>query len=162
MELKFLPDNLKYLRKSKELSQDEMCMELGEALGFVKENGEPKRSKWSNYETGKSQPDLKSFVKIAKFFGVTESNLLHQNLSSLAAEPVPEYEKQGNDTPIDNLFLVAVRKIEEKHEEIIKTKNYIIEGLEKDKERLEKRADKYEDAVFGFIKNDKTKASKAS
>ena len=36
-----------------------------------------KASTWGNYENGKSTPYLGEFVKICKYFGVSESHILH-------------------------------------------------------------------------------------
>lgn len=39
-----------------------------------------KRTTWVGYEAGKSQPYIKELVRIAAFFGVTETDLLHSDL----------------------------------------------------------------------------------
>lgn len=68
-KLEFFSQNLKYLRKSRGLSQSEMLTELG----F-------ERTTWGGYETGKSKPSLDDFIKIADYFGISEYDLLHKNL----------------------------------------------------------------------------------
>lgn len=40
-----------------------------------------KQSTWGGYETGKSFPSLKDFLKICETFGVSETELLHKDLS---------------------------------------------------------------------------------
>lgn len=91
--LEYLSKNLKVLRKSKKLSQDEICVKLG----FINETtGKTARSKWSNYETGNSQPILNDLIKIAKFFDISETKLLHTDISNEVSEPKEAYHK----TPI--------------------------------------------------------------
>jgi transcriptional regulator with XRE-family HTH domain len=51
------------LRKRKRLKQDQIL--------------DIKPSTWSNYEQGTSTPVLKDFIKICQFFGVTETQILH-------------------------------------------------------------------------------------
>ncbi|MDB0602197.1 helix-turn-helix transcriptional regulator [Tenacibaculum maritimum] len=59
--------NLKFLRKKKRLRQDEV-------LGF-------KRTQWANYEGGKSYPKFIDLIEIANFFDISETDLIHSNLS---------------------------------------------------------------------------------
>jgi transcriptional regulator with XRE-family HTH domain len=63
-------ENLKFLRELRKLSIAQMADLL-----------KLKPSRWGNYETGESQPNLDVFVYIAKFFGVEETDLLHTDLS---------------------------------------------------------------------------------
>ncbi len=65
----FFYNNLKYLRsqypgKSKDFYK---------AIGFSS-------SRWRNYEKGTSQPSLTYLAKIAEFFDISESDLIHVNL----------------------------------------------------------------------------------
>lgn len=62
-------ENVKFLRKKNSLTQPEIKKEIGI---------EP--TTWSNYERGKSYPNLKLFCEIAKFFEVPETELLHASL----------------------------------------------------------------------------------
>ncbi|HSH25725.1 MAG TPA: RstR family transcriptional repressor [Massilibacterium sp.] len=60
-----LSKRLKYLRKKKGLSQQNMADFLGIS-----------RQGYGKYEDGKSEPDNKSLVKLAKYFGVSTDWLL--------------------------------------------------------------------------------------
>lgn len=43
------------------------------------------RSTWNNYETGSSNPALKDFIIISKYFGIPETDLLHVDLEKIGA-----------------------------------------------------------------------------
>jgi transcriptional regulator with XRE-family HTH domain len=66
----YLYKNLKALRKSKGWTQDEMLPVCGIT-----------RSTWSNYETGQTQPDVETIVKISGIFGVSIDDLILKDLS---------------------------------------------------------------------------------
>ena len=63
--------NIKLLRESRGLKQSGML----NALGF-------KRTTWNGYESDKSTPNIDDLIKIAKFFDLSESDLLHTDLSN--------------------------------------------------------------------------------
>lgn len=52
------------------------------------------RTTWNNYETGTSIPNLETLCTIAKYFGVTESDLLHEDLTVIGN--LTEIEKRGH------------------------------------------------------------------
>lgn len=68
--MKFFSSNLRLLRKNSGFTQ----AQIKDRLGI-----EP--TTWSNYERGKSFPNLELFSKISKFFGVFEDALLNHDLS---------------------------------------------------------------------------------
>ncbi|NNV54568.1 XRE family transcriptional regulator [Limnovirga soli] len=68
----FFPSNLNYLRKQKQLTQDEAATALG-----------LKRNTFSNYETGHSEPDIATIITIATYFSVDLSNLLEIDLKEV-------------------------------------------------------------------------------
>lgn len=43
-----------------------------ESLGFT-------QARWSAWEAGKARPNLEDFIKIAQYFNVSETDLLHGN-----------------------------------------------------------------------------------
>ena len=103
-------NNLKSLRKQKDLRQDE----IKSLLGFS-------RTTWSNYELGLSEPSLAGLVKISKFFGVTLDDLLTADLGSgdensgsgtrrrrkdLGADPQTEGSLVMNEPEADLSFLL--------------------------------------------------------
>ncbi|MCX6208355.1 MAG: helix-turn-helix transcriptional regulator [Bacteroidetes bacterium] len=75
----FFGKNLIHLRNREGKKQAEM-------LGFIGIN----RTTWNNYENQKSFPKLEDFIKIAKHFGISETDLLHTNLEKEAAKHLPK------------------------------------------------------------------------
>lgn len=63
--------NLKYLRKSRKITQEEMSVILGVS-----------RTTMGDYERGHTEPNIKSMVKMANFFKVSLDELLRSDLSN--------------------------------------------------------------------------------
>lgn len=72
--MKYFSKNIRFLRQQAGLSQADIERKL-----------EIKRSTWNNYESGLSKPYVEALIEIAKFFNVTEGDLLHLNLSKNSA-----------------------------------------------------------------------------
>lgn len=68
----YLAQNIKKLRKQKGLSQQAFSSDLGVSTGAV-----------GNWETSNREPDLKTIVKLAKYFGVTLDDLVLKDLTPL-------------------------------------------------------------------------------
>lgn len=90
--MNYLPENLYFLRKQRKLRQDEMLAVLGISGGT-----------WSNYENGKTEPQIQTLIDIAVFFEVTLDDLLRISLSNhqsiVAQSPGPYQsaaERQDN------------------------------------------------------------------
>lgn len=66
-----LTNNLKYLRKSRKLNQDE----LGRTLNIS-------RQAYSNYENNKRTPDLDTLMSLSKYYQVTLDQLVNYDLSN--------------------------------------------------------------------------------
>jgi transcriptional regulator with XRE-family HTH domain len=64
-----LSKNLKFLRTSKNITQSELCEQLG-----------VQRSMISAYEDGRSEPKLSTLIKLAEIFHVTVDELLNRDL----------------------------------------------------------------------------------
>ncbi|HRO17954.1 MAG TPA: XRE family transcriptional regulator [Ferruginibacter sp.] len=64
--------NLKYLRKVKGVTQNEIAI----GLGF-------KQTAWSGYELGKSTPNFSDLMRIIKYFNISASDLLEIDLSKI-------------------------------------------------------------------------------
>jgi len=77
-----LGNNLKFLRKRKKLTQDEMLVGL-----------DIQRSTWSNYENGYTTPDFDTIIKVSNFFEVTVDDLLKRDVSA----DVQVIEKKGGE-----------------------------------------------------------------
>ncbi|RXK81977.1 helix-turn-helix domain-containing protein [Filimonas effusa] len=71
LTLNYLPENLYFLRKQRKLRQDEMLAVLGISGGT-----------WSNYENGKTEPQIQTLIDIAVFFEVNIDDLLRVSLSN--------------------------------------------------------------------------------
>jgi len=67
--MQYFPSNLKFLRNKGGFTQAEIKYHL-----------EIEPTTWSNYERGKSVPNLELFYKISKFFQVSEHDLLNIDL----------------------------------------------------------------------------------
>jgi len=67
----YFGNNLRFLRKSKNLKTSETLVNIG----F-------KPSQWSNYENEISFPKFLDLIKISKYFGVKESDLIHTDLKN--------------------------------------------------------------------------------
>lgn len=92
------PKRLKYLRTKKKISQTEM----GELLGIS-------RQAYGKYESGASEPDQKTMIKLSAYFGVTIDYLVgHSNHPKLsekedieADEYIKELEEMLKNKPDD-------------------------------------------------------------
>lgn len=82
--MKHFGANLAFLRKSRRMKQAEIQAGLG-----------IQRTTWNNYENGKSFPNLQLFVEIAKYFGVNETDLLHNDISLGKVSEVEANTKKG-------------------------------------------------------------------
>ena len=90
--------NLKFLRKRKKVSQEEIATKLGLT-----------RSTYSGYENGVAEPNLENLVKFAEFFSISLDKLVKQDLSKL------------NDRDLDQLSTGISNDIEGKKLRIIAT-----------------------------------------
>lgn len=79
-----LPGNLRILRKHKNLQQEDMLEKLGIS-----------RATWSNYELGKTEPNVETLISITEFFNVTMDNLVREDLS-LDPEKLPYKARNYN------------------------------------------------------------------
>jgi transcriptional regulator with XRE-family HTH domain len=66
MKQMLFADNLKNLRKSKKLSQQQIAGGTGIARSMI-----------SDYENGKKEPTLSAVVKLAEFFGLTLDEMVY-------------------------------------------------------------------------------------
>lgn len=75
----FFASNIKHLREKNGLKQAEIPIKLN-----------INRTTWNNYEAGVSKPNVDGLITIAKYFGVTESDLLHRDLCTLGPTSLPQ------------------------------------------------------------------------
>lgn len=85
----FLGQNIKYLRKSRGISQEDLSKVLDRTYSAV-----------GGYEIGKSVPPLEIILKICEFFQVRIQDLLFKNLETgqIAFEPQITYANTREDT----------------------------------------------------------------
>ncbi len=92
----FFGKNLEFLREKEGLKQTEMI----DFIGIV-------RTTWNNYENQKSFPKLEEFVRIAQKFSISETDLLHTDLSKEAAKHLP---KAGEYIDFEKEYYKVLRK----------------------------------------------------
>lgn len=95
----FFGKNLCYLRELKGKKQAEMPDFIGIA-----------QTTWNNYENQKSFPKLEEFVRISKHFDISETDMLHTDLSKEAAKHLP---KAGEYIDFEKEYYKVLRKYNE-------------------------------------------------
>jgi transcriptional regulator with XRE-family HTH domain len=116
--LKYLAKNLKWLRERKGIKQTE----VESYIGF-------KSTTWNNYEKGVSKPGLDDLIKISKYFEVTETQLLHKDVSKLKGRN--RKSENNEDEPYQNILQEEpgeYKRLCEQKDKIIEDKNRIIEA----------------------------------
>ncbi|MBD8045837.1 XRE family transcriptional regulator [Clostridium faecium] len=120
--------NLKFLRKKNKYKQQDVAKAINVA-----------RNTYSNYETGKSEPNFDTLIELSKFFNCPIDYLLSDNIETL--------------NKISNLKLLDKFDIDMfSHNKIIndleKSKNYYIEYLEKINKKIQEI-----DTLINLLKN---------
>lgn len=87
---KIIAQNLIDLRRSKNLKQSELSMEIGYSDKTI--------SRWEN---GTSTPDISTLIKLAKFYDVSLEDIVNENV----VEKYKEHSKQKNQEEI-NIYSV--------------------------------------------------------
>lgn len=82
--MNYFSENIKFLRIKIGLTQHKVA----DTMDF-------KRSQWNNYEKGISYPKFLDLIKIANFFDIPESHLIHTDLREMH----PEKPKNINEPP---------------------------------------------------------------
>ena len=78
-------ENLKFLRKNKKISQEE----LANSLGLT-------RSSYSGYENGVAEPNVQNLLKFSEFYGLPVDVLVKKSLSELDPSKWTELEQGLN------------------------------------------------------------------
>ncbi|MFT4062876.1 MAG: LexA family transcriptional regulator [Edaphocola sp.] len=68
----FLPQNLRFLRKKKGVTQ----ADIHDSIGFVKNT-------WSNWENAKSQPSIENIIIISQYFDISIEKLISEDLNNV-------------------------------------------------------------------------------
>jgi transcriptional regulator with XRE-family HTH domain len=87
-----LGTNLKFLRKAKNLTQDQLADKIGVNRAMI-----------GSYEEGRAVPKLSAMQDIAHYFGITIDALICNDLSTSISNPV----EQKADTKGDNLRILS-------------------------------------------------------
>ena len=98
-----IADNLKYLRKKRKISQQE----LSETFGIA-------RTTLGDYERGKTEPNLDMLVKFAQFYEVKIDDLIQTNLSHRELEIIKNRDLR--------VLAISVDKDEREQVELVETK----------------------------------------
>ena len=140
--MKYLAKNLKWLREKRGIKQSE----IGAYIGF-------KSTTWNNYEKGVSKPGLDDLVKMSKYFGVTETQLLHKDVSKLkkinaanagSADHNPD-SGAVNEDPAEYKRLCEIKdKIIGDKDRIIQAQQGQIDALKLATSQMEKRLEQVE------------------
>lgn len=115
--MKYFSKNVKLLRESTGMSQQAFA----ESIGII-------RTTWHNYESGHSNPNLEGLITIAKFFDVTESDLLHTDLTKVYAKPRERNKANVAEEDIQttpNTIITDLRKTIAAMEKIIHFNDYL-------------------------------------
>lgn len=115
--------NVKFLRIQKGCTQAQMA----DSIEF-------NRTTWNGYETGKSFPKFEDLVRIAEIFNISESDLIHADLSEGA--PIDSVKKyKATETSL----LKAKDEIIESLKQTIAAQNTTITTLTEEVKRLKKK-----------------------
>jgi len=134
--MKYFSTNIKRIRRDKKLTQAE-----------IKANTGIEPSTWSNYERGKSFPNLKLFDEICKYFGVSADDLLNRDLSNVHLNENEKDKKSSKNVHLNVHPIVHLNASKEEvnttgkqekepcarcanRDEIIKSKDKIIDALQ--------------------------------
>ncbi len=82
--MNYFPENLKHLRKERELRQADLAEKLG-----------VNRTAVGAYEEGRAEPKLSTLRNISLYFDITIDALLHEDLSSGKTQPKADLQGKG-------------------------------------------------------------------
>ena len=89
-------ENLKLLRKRRQLSQEEIASELGLT-----------RSSYSGYENGVAEPNLENLIKFSEYFNISLDKLIKRNLGKISENEWSKIDK-GIDVDVDGKSLRVI------------------------------------------------------
>ena len=102
-----LSHNIKYLRKSKGLTQIDLGAEIGKTSAVV-----------GSYENGINQPPLDTLIALANFFQVNVDDLIFKDLSKEEASPFEKKEASVNEQLLIEMLHKRVRQLEAEFKEM--------------------------------------------
>lgn len=97
--MSFIPQNLRYLRKLAELSQQALAKKVGLNRGNI-----------ASYEKGAAEPNTKNLLKIVRFFNIDVIDFVEKDLSQLIANNLLEMSPSAesiifNKRPLSDVIL---------------------------------------------------------
>ena len=101
--------NIKFLRKKKGLSQEE----ISTSIGF-------KQTAWSGYERGSSKPNFSDLKKIIKFFAITATELIETDLENVALNENSEDLKKAKNVALNVAPTVALKGVNKHFDQELK------------------------------------------
>ena len=116
--MKYLAKNLKWLREQRGLKQTD----LKAIIGF-------NSTTWNNYEKGVSKPGLDDMIKISKYFGFPESDILHKDLSIMKKQQGSSYSNDNADQGLVAENVAEYRRLCELKDQTIAAQQGQIEVL---------------------------------
>ncbi|BDD01782.1 helix-turn-helix domain-containing protein [Persicobacter psychrovividus] len=135
--MKYFADNLKFLRRQNNFSQEQLAKHLGLNRGNI-----------ASYEKMTAEPKIENLLKICKFFNVEVSEFLEKDLQNIAIIQ-EEMEKVNSESNPTNLGEGEATE-------------HFIEELEDNKKRLERfigQSDDMQKILEGFRQFHKFKMS---
>lgn len=93
-------DNLKFLRKERNISQQE----IADYLNIT-------RQAYNNYENGKREPDYEILLKLGEYFEVTVDDLLNSNIMDTDENLIILNRNAKKMTPEQRKQLIEMAKI---------------------------------------------------
>lgn len=90
MNIKF-PENLKRLRKSRGISQEELASQLGLSKGAI-----------SQYEAGRAYPGVDGFIKLCEIFHVSLDEIILGNSPKMGNSPAIGTSETAQQQPQEN------------------------------------------------------------
>ena len=153
--MKYFSSNLKFLRKSRGMTQAEIQSGTGIEM-----------TTWGNYERGKSFPKLELFSEITKYFHISAEDLLNTDLSNVHLNKKEEVGKNSKNVhlnvhpsvhlntkkgaktaPIDQSATLLEDSLTppQSEQNLVETMATAIRGLERANARLEQLVERLEE-----------------
>lgn len=149
--MKYFSKNVRFLREQAGLKQ----LDFEKLLNI-------KRTTWNNYESGLSKPSLEAFVSIAEYFDVSESDILHVDISKnfpAVKKNVGKRTKNSEEKDETNLATTIgdLRKTIIAQERILEFESKIKAELTAQLEAAQKNVEEYKERLKAMEKKHKTR-----
>src|SRR5690606_13630205 len=99
----FFSKNIEFIRKKRGQTQTNLASDLG----FTKQQ-------WNNYEKGLSYPKFLDFIKICQYFEVSETDLIHSDLSKEAPKEKKTLVEHQTQEELLDVYRQLVPQLQEK------------------------------------------------